>query len=159
MGSNICIGDDIHGRVSFCAIFSLLKQDMMRRKFWIWSGVAGMVVLSGWVLYVSSKQIDRNQRIEQEVALLQVEADKIRHENETLTEKIQYFSSQDFREQEAKKKLGLKKTEEIAVIIKSSPSHETESVSASEQDTQQPATPARTFSQPKKWWGIFFGKS
>lgn len=130
----------------------------MRRKIWIWSGVIGVAVLSGWVLYISSKQIERNQRIEQEVTLLRVEADKIRHENETLTEKIQYFSSQDFREQEAKKKLGLKKTEETAVVIKPSPSYEIESSLTPEQDIEQPSISSNGFLQPKKWWGVFFGK-
>lgn len=94
---------------------------MAKRKYWLRGIVALVLVLFGWVLYVSSKEIDRNQRIEEEVALLQSEADKIRHENKTLEERISYFASPDFQEQEAKKKLGLKKSAEQVVVIKPAP--------------------------------------
>lgn len=116
-------------------------------------------ILVGWVIYVSSKQLQRNQRIEEEVAALATEADKIRRENDTLSEKISYFSSTDFREQEAKEKLGMKKVDESVVIIKSRPE--------SEMDTTISKSDERTFQKEslieipnyKKWWQIFFSKT
>ena len=80
-----------------------------------------MLLASGWGLYVSSKHIERGQRIQAEVALLENEAAKIRRENETLSEKIDYYSSDNFREQETKKKLDLKKAHETYVVIKPRP--------------------------------------
>lgn len=76
------------------------------------------LLLVGWVVFISWEQFERHERIEEEVAVLQAEAEKIRRENETFSERIGYFSSDAFREQEAKKKLGLKKNNETVVVIK-----------------------------------------
>src|SRR5688572_16056243 len=76
------------------------------------------LALVGWAGYVSWQEMKRHQKIEAEVRVLQAEAEKIRHENETFSERIGYFSSDAFREQEAKKQLGLKKANERVVIIK-----------------------------------------
>jgi len=111
--------------------------------------------LVSWALYVSSKQLARNRRIENEVSILKQEADKIRRENETLTEKVRYFASNDFREQEAKEKLGMKKTGEEVVVIKSRKAEE-------EQVVPQTAPAASVqFQRPnyEKWWRIFFQAS
>lgn len=112
--------------------------------------------MSGWVLYVSSKQIERNRRIEEEVSLLQTEADKIHRENDTLSERINYFSSDDFREQEAKKKLGLKKVEETVVVIKPSPEDGTVGDASLGKNQQVSDSNNENMPNYKKWWGIFF---
>ena len=112
-------------------------------------------MLIGWVLFVSSKQIERNRRIQEEVSSLENEAAKIRRENETLSEKIQYFSSDTFREQEAKSKLGLKKTDETMVIIKTRPGFVTE---AGDTEKTEGTQTGQTEPMPnyKKLWRIFF---
>jgi cell division protein FtsB len=130
---------------------------MVKQTWWM-KGVIGIViVLSGWVLYISSKQIERNRRIQEEVASLETEAIKIRRENETLSEKVNYFSSDDFREQEAKKKLGLKKMDETVVVISPRPEFQKkESVSSevnrllsgNDEDNNKP--------NYMKWWKLFF---
>ncbi len=109
----------------------------------------------GWVLFVSSKQIERNRRIQAEVSSLENEAAKIRRENETLSEKIQYFSSDAFREQEAKSKLGLKKTDETMVVIKTRPGFVTEAEDAAKPQGAQTER-AEPMPNYKKWWRIFF---
>lgn len=76
------------------------------------------LLLVGWVIFISWQQFERHERIEKEVAALEAEAEKIRRENETFSERISYFSSDAFREQEAKSKLGLKKSDETVVVIK-----------------------------------------
>src|SRR3989304_10143603 len=96
---------------------------MAKRKIWTRLLIAAAIILIGWTAFVSSKQIQRNRRIQEEVAALETEAAKIRRENETLSERIGYLSSSDFREQEAKKKLGLKKIEETMVVIKPAPEY------------------------------------
>lgn len=131
---------------------------MTTQKYWIRVGIVGLVLLVSWVIYVSSKQIARNGRIENEVSMLQNEADKIRRENETLGEKIAYFSSADFREQEAKEKLGMKKEHEEVVVIKEHPQSEVLNESGGERpmvtDVFDDTTP-----NYRKWWQVFFGHS
>ena len=118
-----------------------------------------VIILTGWVLYVSSKQIERNRRIQQEVTSLENEATKIRQENETLSEKIDYFSSDNFREQEAKKKLDLKKAEETVVVINPRPAYENGGDTSTAIDQQAAgSTGDRNTANYKKWWSLFFGK-
>jgi cell division protein FtsB len=130
---------------------------MAKRKIWIRLIIAAAIILIGWAAFVSSKQIQRNRRIQEEVAALETEASKIQSENETLSERIDYLSSPDFREQEAKKKLGLKKTEEIMAVIKPSLEYNKEKdaqnetikkVSENQNETDMP--------NYKKWWRVFF---
>ncbi|OGI22460.1 MAG: hypothetical protein A2808_03090 [Candidatus Moranbacteria bacterium RIFCSPHIGHO2_01_FULL_55_24] len=118
--------------------------------------VAGLLVLIGWALYVSSKQLERNKRIAQEVNTLQEEAEKIRKENETLSERIGYFSSQEFREQEAKKKLGLKKPQETVVAIKEEVPEEQGQDAVSESPKEASKSPSEIY---MKWWQLFFAKN
>lgn len=116
-----------------------------------------MLILIAWVFFVSSRQIERNRRIEEEVAALEQEAKKIQHENETLSEKIAYFSSQDFREQEAKEKLGFQKIGEKVIIIKSQPKDALETKEP--EKGVFPDEPVTEKTQFMKWWRLFFEKS
>lgn len=132
---------------------------MAKRKYLVRGVIVLIVILALWVAFISSKQIKRNQRIEREVSLLQTEAEKIRRENETLSEKIGYFSSVDFKEQEAKGKLGMKKTDEAVVVIKPLPVEEN-TLSQDETTTDNRAVSPDKDEQAnfKKWWKLFFQK-
>lgn len=126
------------------------------KKYWLRVGIVFILCLVSWAVYISSKQLARNERIENEVDILRQEADKIRRENETLSEKVHYFASNDFREQEAKEKLGMKKAGEEVVVIKSRKAEE------QKQDTSVSMTPAsyeESSPQYKKWWRLFFPAS
>ena len=115
-----------------------------------------ILVLVSWVAYVSWKQLSRNQRIENEVDTLRQEADRIRRENETLAEKVQYFSGDAFREQEAKEKLGLKKAGEEVVVIKTLKAEE------QKETTAVPLTAVyvgEQYPNYRKWWQLFFPAS
>jgi cell division protein FtsB len=128
----------------------------MVKRWWFRAVVVAVLILIFWVLYVSSKQIERNRRIQAEISSLETEAAKIRRENETLSEKISYFASDDFREQEAKKKLGLKKTEEIVVGVKPAvgdKEERNESVGTEQTSSESEGNEANY----KKWWSVFFG--
>lgn len=130
---------------------------MAVQKYFMRVGIVGIVVLVSWMVYVSSKQIARNQRIEHEVALLASEAEKIQRENETLSEKINYFSSADFREQEAKEKLGMKKGNEAVVVIQSQ--RDTGRVSEERSEQRQRVAPVQSSANTpnyQKWWTLFF---
>ncbi|MDP3957687.1 MAG: septum formation initiator family protein [bacterium] len=139
---------------------------MAKRRWWQRAVIAAVLILIGWVLYVSSKQIERNRRIQAEISTLQTEAAKIRRENETLSERISYFATDDFREQEAKKKLGLKKTEEIVVGVKPTrldqgllaPEYEQRGgVSRENPQAFSGSDRDGNVANYKKWWNIFFG--
>jgi cell division protein FtsB len=73
----------------------------------------------GIVLVLSSawREMERSKRIEDEVAKLQSEADRIRNENRSISEKLSYFATPDFEEREAKEKLGMKKDDEEVVSV------------------------------------------
>lgn len=131
---------------------------MKRRGWQVKIAVVLVFVLVSWVIYVSSKQIERNRRIQEEVSALEMEAQKIQSENETLSEKIGYFSSVDFREQEAKRRLGLKKPEETVLGVSINPHSadgklenlSEERVEAMSQDE------GADLMQFEKWWRLFF---
>jgi len=119
--------------------------------------IAAVIVLVGWAVFVSSKQINRNRRIQEEVAALEAEAEKIRRENDTLSERIGYLSSSDFREQEAKEKLGLKKTEEMLAVIKPSPEYKQEENVQNETRGDVSENDIKSdMPNYKKWWKLFF---
>lgn len=130
---------------------------MTKRKIWARLVIVAVIVLIGWAVFVSSKQIKRNHRIQEEVAALEAEAQKIRRENETLSERISYLSSSDFREQEAKEKLGLKKTEEMLAVIKLSPEYKKEDDVKSEINKNVSENYIKSdMPNYKKWWKMFF---
>lgn len=110
--------------------------------------------LAVWVGLASYRSLERTRGIDQEIAALEQEAKRIEQENATLREKIAYFASPNFQEREAKEKLGLKKTGEQVVVVKSFPGTETESSLMPTIDTGRTAE----FRSPNyyKWWKLFF---
>lgn len=130
----------------------------MMKKYWLRAGIVFILCLVSWAVYISSKQLARNERIESEVDILRQQADRIRRENETLSEKVRYFASNDFREQEAKEKLGMKKAGEEVIVIKSRKVED-----APEKEDAFKMTPAsykqESDSHYKKWWRLFFPAS
>ncbi len=128
------------------------------KKYWLRAGIVFILCLVSWAVYISSKQLARNERIESEVNTLKQQADRIRRENETLSEKVRYFASDDFREQEAKEKLGMKKSGEEVIVIKSRTEEE-----VPKQDPSVSMTPASYVRESgpyyKKWWRLFFPAS
>lgn len=99
------------------------------------------------------RQTHRTNGIEQEIAQLQAEADRVRQDNALLQDRVSYFSSEEFQEREAKEKLGLQKEGEQMVMIRPSVSQE-----AAEEQFQQNANIVSVAEEPnyKKWWHLFF---
>jgi cell division protein FtsB len=124
----------------------------MKSRYWLRAGLVGIAVLIAWAVYISSKQLTRNERIESEVEALRMEADKIRRENETLHEKISYFSTADFQEQEAKEKLGMKKEHEEVVVIKERP----EEIATAPGVERKPARVTVETPPYRQWFELFF---
>ena len=112
------------------------------------------VVFIGYIAQSSYKESKRNKQIQNEIAILQEEADKIRRDNFDLQDKISYFETDDFQERIAKEKLNLQKAEESVVIIK--PSLSAKNLSA--ENDQQPGVVMinDNASNYSKWWDYFF---
>jgi len=114
--------------------------------------VAGSLVLI-FVGIGILKEVLAKKQIQEEIRKLQVEAEKIGHENALTQERIAYLSSEDYQKREAKDKLNLQSPDENVVIIKSS---------VSSAETKMPEV-TRTV-PPKieiranyaKWWEHFF---
>lgn len=117
--------------------------------------IFGLVV---WIGTVSYRFFERTGMIKSEIRELEREANRIDQENATLREKIEYFSSANFQEREAKDKLGLKKVDEQVVIIKTRSDSETDSGNSliPTIDTGRVAE----FHSPNyvKWWRMIFGE-
>ena len=108
--------------------------------------------------YRSYEEHKRNAQIQSEIDILQQEAEKIRRENETLVERIEYFASPDFQEQEAKKKLGLRRQEESVMAIREDQSlvlSPMEKMSEAKEQVQVKGT----IPNYQKWWRQFFHSS
>lgn len=111
----------------------------------------------GVILVASSawKEMERSKRIEDEVGKLRAEAERIRNENRTLTEKISYFSTPGFKEREAKEKLGMKNKDEEVVSVDTGPI-ETEMLPPETTQRSETETDAPNY---RKWWIEFGGRS
>lgn len=90
---------------------------MSWRSPWARLGVVLMFGLALWAGWASLQQYERSVRIQQEIDVLKQEAERVARENETLSQKIQYFASPNFKEGEAKEKLGLRRQEEQMIAI------------------------------------------
>lgn len=107
-----------------------------------------------WLGHKSWQEHQRNALIQSEIDALQLEADKIRRENETLTQKIAYLTSPDFQEQEAKQKLGLRRQEEVVVALREQSKLPEDTATQSDAKIETPLTDMRP--NYRKWWAYFF---
>lgn len=111
-----------------------------------------MVVVLAVAGYASWQQYQRHSRITAEVAILETERERVRKENESLKERINYFATENFQEQESKERLNMRKDNEYVVDIERAPSQTPVSVkSDTALSTATPNTP-----NYKKWWEKIF---
>ncbi len=113
--------------------------------------IIGLGLAAGWASY---RQYERSVRIQAEIDVLKREADRIARENETLSEKIQYFASPNFKEEEAKEKLGLRRQEEKVMAIEGKVRIDEEKGPTTESvESEKIAWEVPNY---KKWWNRFF---
>lgn len=113
--------------------------------------IIGLGLAAGWASY---RQYERSVRIQAEIDILKREADRVARENETLSEKIQYFASPNFKEEEAKEKLGLRRQEEKVMAIEGKTWYGEEKDPAIESVASEKVS----WQVPnyRKWWNRFF---
>lgn len=115
--------------------------------------VCGLAII-GFVSFKAFKENKRNKQIEQEIAKIQAEADKVKRNNQELEERIGYFQTPEFQEKMAKDKLNFQKNDEEVVIIKSSPSVAGISTVSKDEPKNRVSEDRRPNYQ--KWWQFFF---
>jgi len=111
------------------------------------------IVIAGWISYCAVKENKRSRQIENEIETLRQEAEKLRQNNQNMSEKIGYFDTPEFQEKIAKEKLNLQKENENVAIIKPSP---TLRISESEEKTAKEEDYLPEKPNYEKWWDYFF---
>jgi predicted negative regulator of RcsB-dependent stress response len=101
----------------------------------------------------SWKQYERHQRIQVEVAVLEVQRERVQKENESLKERINYFATDEFKEQESKERLNMRKNNEYVVEIEQNALNKKENPEESNREKLNPTVPTPYY---KKWWDKIF---
>jgi cell division protein FtsL len=117
--------------------------DLFYSKFFLFFCVAIFFA----ILFGVAKGTIKNYKVDYEVQDLQKEISNLERQNQEFSQLISYLKSENFIEQEAKLKLGLKKSGENLVVIPQIA--ETSQVKEGENINQQ-------LSNPAKWWVYFF---
>lgn len=112
----------------------------------------GMVIIFIIAAYASWKQFERHNRIKAEVAVLVEERERVRKENESLKERINYFATENFQEQESKERLNMRKDNEYVVDIERIPKNDDVEIKA----PQSRVTSEESVPNYKKWWAKLF---
>ena len=113
-----------------------------------------LLLLSGWLYLLSRKEHARDTTIGAEIARLESESERMRQENLSLKERIAYFSSDSFREREAKEKLDYKKQDERVVTVR--PSREGTTVPQILLSSQESEYNGEDMPNHRKWWRLFW---
>lgn len=116
------------------------------------SVIVGMVIIFIIAGYASWKQFERHSRIKAEVAVLIKERERVRKENESLKERINYFATENFQEQESKERLNMRKDNEYVVDIERIQKNDESAAKA----VESKATSEEPLPNYKKWWAKLF---
>jgi cell division protein FtsB len=113
-------------------------------------GIAFIVMFSVGI----SKRMVRQHQLNRETESLKHEIEKLERSNQELNELLSYLNSDNFLEDEARTKLGLKKEGEEIIIINDK--YKTKELDKNTSGRiYQPSTSAPK-SNPEKWWDYFF---
>ena len=109
--------------------------------------MAGVLIVLVGVFAVELQQWQKRRAIDKEINQLIAQEQNLQQKNQDLEQSLRYFSSDGYKEKLARQQLGLQKEGEIAVQfpkdIASAP---------------QGNIPAKTPSNPEKWWNYLFLK-
>ena len=116
-------------------------QDLLKSKF----TTAILIGMLGLVLFVTAKLFMQKYEVQREIAALEERADRIQSENQELSELINYFQTDEYKERQAREKLNLKKEGEFVVVL---PEIKDKGQVLGEQGDEK--------SNPQKWFDYFF---
>jgi len=104
------------------------------------------VLVSLLLVINSTKRILSLNTTSQEVTEAGSRLEKLKEENESLKQELEYKKSEQFAEQEIRNKLGLAKKGEAVVVLP-------------KRDSEQSSVLSGKLDKPnwEKWWNLFFG--
>lgn len=129
---------------------SLLSSDRLRRRVitsFTW-------VVLGYLILGSVKLIIGNYQIHQQTAKLQSDYATVQQRNQELKSLLAYYSTDSYKEKEARARLNYQKPGERVVVVPVPPNEDTTSITQPSIETQVPTPP----SNPRQWINYFFGK-
>jgi cell division protein FtsB len=116
-------------------------------------------VLFLFALYSNILVFVRNRSLNDRLATVHEEVAQVEARNYRLKLLLAYYQTQSYQETEARRRLGLKKADEVALIIKGTKIEDTNDQLAN-QDLFETAKPLTAAEQTNfnRWWQYFFGK-
>lgn len=81
--------------------------------------ILGGVLFVFYMFFIAGRMVYKNYQTEQQIASLEKEIVEIEEENQDLRASIIYYQSDNFKEREARLKLGLQKPGETVIVIPS----------------------------------------
>jgi len=136
---------------------SILERLFFNQKFLAFVGLTIIILIS----IPLSKNISQRYKINQQVKQLQQEIANIQNKNELLKQSISYLESNQFVEEQARLKLGLKKEGESVAVIETQPNQgnkQNEIATTSIFNIPGLATvqQVKPVTNQQKWWKYFF---
>ncbi len=117
-------------------------EGFIKSRFATWILGIGLV----FVMILAARVLVQKYRVDKEIAQLQSQVEKVKKDNEQLSNLIQYFNTPEYREKQAREKLNLKKDGEFVVGLPEN---------SDQADSSQPK-PESNF---KKWLKYFFSNA
>lgn len=112
-------------------------------------GIAALV----FVLFRVYEETQKKRQIQNMINQLQSEADRIDRENKRMKENLEFLSSADYLEIEAKDKLNQKNPDEEVIVLKTNIAEE----AAPAEDSEPPKNETvAVLANHVKWWNYFF---
>ena len=102
------------------------------------------------------KEVVRKYQIENEIEDLQAEVASLEQSNIELNSLISYFGSDDYKEEQARLKLGKQRPGESVITVLGA---ETEPETNENADESSNQLASHKQSNPTKWWDYFFNKN
>jgi len=110
-----------------------------------------ILVIFLFAVYFLVKISFRRNQVDQKIAELEKQAEKIKKENAAIEKLIEYLEDPVFKEREARLKLGLQKPDEKVVVIIPPDENSGLEVEKKEVSSQKKRL------NPQKWWNYFWG--
>lgn len=124
-----------------------------------WLGYLVLAAFFAFAIYSNIRLGVRNYQINQTIEATRQEADDLAARNEKLKLLLTFYQTPEYQEVEAKRRLGLKRPDETAVLINGIPSN---SLAAALEDfvysEQTPAAPKQE-TNLQKWWKYLLGQN
>jgi len=125
-----------------------------------------MLALVGFIIIVLisiplAKNISQRYKINQQVKELEQEIANLQNKNSALNQSISYLESDQFVEEQARLKLGLKKPDEQVAVVQTSPNQSANSGTVATSSIFNipgltASTPNKPITNPERWWQHFF---